>query len=770
MQQTDHSALLQRLRLKSASVIDRALRWRSGKLSTMSLKTRVVVFVISMFIVGVWALAGGATLALERDLTRLLSTNFEAAAKGVADDLDRDIRLNVDALNRLAAFLTPEVRANQIAQAQAINQFSDASAITFSAYFVVDSNGVIVGSFPVHVVSVGTSVKDSDYFRRVMEGGKLAIGAPVATLKAPRDVRDVGVPIAVPLHSAAGTTVGALVGISDPKLLTQLEHHKLGETGWFLLVSPKERLILDATDRKRVLTSLPSHGVIPLMDRRLEEGFVGPGISKSMAGVEILSVGHLVATTGWVVIATDPTAEVFSPIADLKRWIYALAFLVSLVVALALRFFLHRQFAPLGEAGAAIQRMTEVSSWRAIEAIPVNRPDEIGNLIAGFNRLLAERRCLDAALHTEIDQHKVTNVALNESKERLAGIYNSVGEGILTIDSAQRVVLFNSAAVKIFGYAASDIMGQPLEVLLPQRYRLAHGSLVRGFAASGENSRVMGRYRLVYGRRANGEEFPVEATVSQSGVQPENLVTVILRDISERLQGEQERERLTEQLELLSERLSAAHEAERSKIAYELNEELAQELVTIKLHVQMLVPADTGSQTGTHFKDALAVVVRATERIRRLVMHLEPPELATFGLQAAVRSYCHAQAAVCGWILHIDAQNCNSRVPHAVERAGFHIMQEGLNNVLQHANASEVWIHVVQTDDRLELVIRDNGKGFDHTLIDERSQRAGANLGLFGMRRRVKQVGGTMVINSSVGTGTELRSVFPLTVEAALPV
>ncbi len=733
----------------------------------MSLSTRVVLLVVCMFIAGVWALAVGATLVLERDLTRMLSANFAAEATGVADDLDRDIQLNVQVLNRLAAALTPEVRAKPMALGQTMNQFFSANAIAFAGFFVVDSDGVVVGSYPDGAMGAGTSVKNSDYFRQVMDGAKLAMGAPLSFSKTPGDV---SIPMAVPLHSAAGATVGALVGISDPMLLGQLAQHKLGQTGWFLLVSPKDRLILGASNRDRVLTNLPGHGVIPLLDRRFEEGFEGPGITMASMGAEVLSIGHRLATTGWVVIASDPTAEVFAPIADTKRWIYAVALLVSLVVATVLRYFLKRQLAQLKDAGDAIRRMTEGPPLTAMQAIPVKRLDEIGSLIAGFNRLLAERRSLEAALHAEIKQRQEMNAALQESKERLEGIYSSCGDGILTVDGEQRVVLFNAAAEKIFGYAAADMLGQPLQVLLPQRYRAVHDSLVRGFAASGQSSRTMGKYGLVYGRRANGEEFPVEATVSQSASGTENLVTVILRDISERQQAEQERERLTGQLESLSEHLTAAHEAERGRIAHELHEELAQELVTIKLHLQMLVPANVDSQAGTHHQDALAVVVRATGRIRRLVMRLEPPELATFGLQAAVRSYCHAQAALCGWKLHIDAPNGEVRASQVVERAGFHVLQEAMNNVFQHAKASEVWIQVHQLDGKLELVIRDNGKGFDHTPIGERRQRVGASLGLFGMQRRVQQAGGTMVINSSLGLGTELRSVFPLTADAALPV
>ena len=279
----------------------------------------------------------------------------------------------------------------------------------------------------------------------------------------------------------------------------------------------------------------------------------------------------------------------------------------------------------------------------------------------------------------------------------------------------------------------------------------------------------MGRYGLIHGLRANGEEFPLEASVSQSGTAPNQLFTVILHDITDRLLAEQERERLTGQLELLSEHLAAARDAERGKIAHELHEDLAQELMTLKLYFQLLKVESGNQQADQHRKDALTVVAHATERIRRMVMNLEPQELTTFGLQSAVNSYCREQATTADWILHIDAPRSDVRAPCLVEKACFQILQEGLNNVLRHAKATQVWVAVHQVAGELELVLRDDGIGFDHTPTDERRKRVDSKLGLFGMQRRATQAGGSITIESRVGAGTELRAVFSWPVAAAKP-
>ena len=279
----------------------------------------------------------------------------------------------------------------------------------------------------------------------------------------------------------------------------------------------------------------------------------------------------------------------------------------------------------------------------------------------------------------------------------------------------------------------------------------------------------MGTYGLIYGLRANGEEIPIEAAVSQSGISPNKLFTVILRDISERKQAEVVREQLMRQLELLSERHATAQEDERGKIAYELHEELGQELTALKLYLQILGPGSGDKQAETRQKEALTVAMHATERVRKLVLDLEPPELATFGIHAAARTYCQRQAAAGGWKLHIDAPKPGVRAPRAVERACFRVLQEALNNVLHHAQATEVWVRVHQEPDELELSIRDNGIGFDYNATLEGNRHEGRSLGLFGMQIRAKHAGGCVEISSTAGAGTEVRAIFPLSAVANEP-
>jgi PAS domain S-box-containing protein len=128
--------------------------------------------------------------------------------------------------------------------------------------------------------------------------------------------------------------------------------------------------------------------------------------------------------------------------------------------------------------------------------------------------------------------------ALDESERRRAAVIDSAMDAIISLDEAQHVVLFNAAAEKMFGYASSDMIGQTLDRLLPERSRSVHRHHVEAFGKTGVTNRTMGHLGAISGMRASGEEFPIEASISQTGAGPTKRYTVILRDITERQKAE----------------------------------------------------------------------------------------------------------------------------------------------------------------------------------------------------------------------------------------
>ncbi len=126
------------------------------------------------------------------------------------------------------------------------------------------------------------------------------------------------------------------------------------------------------------------------------------------------------------------------------------------------------------------------------------------------------------------------------------GIISISSDAIICVDRTQRIILFNHGAERIFGYASDEVLGQPLNLLLPERYRPSHGRQVREFAASEVAARQMGQRGEILGLRKDGEEFPAEASISRVEMDGKAFYTAVLRDISERRRAEDDRARLME--------------------------------------------------------------------------------------------------------------------------------------------------------------------------------------------------------------------------------
>jgi PAS domain S-box-containing protein len=182
------------------------------------------------------------------------------------------------------------------------------------------------------------------------------------------------------------------------------------------------------------------------------------------------------------------------------------------------------------------------STWR--EAETGRAPEWRIALVDVTGRKEADRLIiLNQDLERRIAQRTID---AHTSGRHLAGILSSTMDAIISTDEAQRIVLFNRAAEKMFGLTADQIVGLPLGRLIPEGGQIAHRRKFREFAESAETSRRMGRPGRVYGRRADGSSFPVEVSISKVDVGDERVFTAILRDVSERVQAEEELRRSEE--------------------------------------------------------------------------------------------------------------------------------------------------------------------------------------------------------------------------------
>ncbi len=156
-------------------------------------------------------------------------------------------------------------------------------------------------------------------------------------------------------------------------------------------------------------------------------------------------------------------------------------------------------------------------------------------------RARAQVNALNADLERRVAQR---TAALGESEGRLAGVIQSAMDAILTVDEEHRIVLFNGAAERILRCPAAEALGQPITRFIPQRFHGAHGRHIRKFSDTGVTNRVVGSKNVLWALRADGQEFQMEASISQVVTGGKKLFTVILRDVTERVQAEEIRERL----------------------------------------------------------------------------------------------------------------------------------------------------------------------------------------------------------------------------------
>ncbi len=138
-----------------------------------------------------------------------------------------------------------------------------------------------------------------------------------------------------------------------------------------------------------------------------------------------------------------------------------------------------------------------------------------------------------------VDERKQADQAIRESQGRLSAVVGSAMDAIIAVDDEQRIILFNAAAEKVFACPAHDAIGNSIERFIPLRFRARHSTHVRQFGETGATTRAMGKLDTLWGLRANGEEFPIEASISHVQAGGKRLFTVVVRDVTERRRAEE---------------------------------------------------------------------------------------------------------------------------------------------------------------------------------------------------------------------------------------
>ena len=351
------------------------------------------------------------------------------------------------------------------------------------------------------------------------------------------------------------------------------------------------------------------------------------------------------------------------------------------------------------------------------------------------------------------------NHALLATEARLGSIVDTAMDAIITMDEAHNIVLFNVAAEKVFGRPRQSVIGEKLEILLPQRYRAAHHRHVHQFGTTGVSNRRMGDQMVLMGLRANGEEFPLDASISQHGDPGHKLFTVILRDISLRLQNEQDLRQSREEIRELASASQTAREQERSRVARELHDEIGGALTALKMDTSWIserLPQDE-TVLGEKLSNMRKMLDNTVAATRRIASDLRPMMLDDLGLAPATEWLVHDFERRTGIVCELAIALPEIDIPGETATSVFRILQESLTNITKHAHATHAEITLDTEDGSLVLTIIDNGRGFDAS-----GPRAPQSYGLIGMRERVTLLGGRIRVQSAPGDGTIVEARIPL--------
>ncbi|RDU97792.1 PAS domain S-box protein [Trinickia dinghuensis] len=364
----------------------------------------------------------------------------------------------------------------------------------------------------------------------------------------------------------------------------------------------------------------------------------------------------------------------------------------------------------------------------------------------------------------------------SQDEARLMAIIRSSSEAIVTTDEQQRIVMFNPAAEQVLRCSAMDAIGTSIDRFIPERFRAEHRRHVERFGETGVTERKMGRQQpVLVGLRADGEEFPIEASISQIHDGRGKLYTVMLRDVTERVRSEDALKASRQELRALSANLQSVREDEKTRIARELHDDLGQQLTALKMDLSSVeqslgelpsAPAPVLAQLITMRR----LIDSTVGSVRRIAADLRPVMLDDLGLLPAI-----------DWLLTDFRTRYGIEIERRIEpgqaqfsRNGattlFRIVQEALTNVARHAEATRVSIAFVVEDDQCLLRIEDNGCGAPGGRDKEGNGEK--SFGLLGIRERVHILGGSVSIDTAAKQGFKLTVRVPLAAiqqEEALP-
>ena len=362
----------------------------------------------------------------------------------------------------------------------------------------------------------------------------------------------------------------------------------------------------------------------------------------------------------------------------------------------------------------------------------------------------------------DITARKFAETALRDSEQRFRGLIEASPEAIY-IHQDEKIVFVNQAAQVLFGATNSEqLIGKSVFDLFHSDSANSVRESMQAILAKTLSSPIVER-KIV---RLNGEVRFVEVAVSGVDNAGKHAIQGMMRDITERYQARAELERSHAELRQLGNALETAQEEERKRIARELHDDLGQTLTVLKMDMSSLKSKLIGiSADSPTFAGLLDDIERmdgqlnhTVQSVRRISADLRPVLMDDLGLATAletlIKQVSRSSNIRCTFDLNPDRLLIDKRLATPL----FRIAQEALNNIVKHAQATEVKLSLYRDgSNSLILEVRDNGKG-----LTAGDRRKAASFGLIGMRERAYALGGKLHIESETGNGTMIRVSIPI--------
>jgi PAS domain S-box-containing protein len=367
------------------------------------------------------------------------------------------------------------------------------------------------------------------------------------------------------------------------------------------------------------------------------------------------------------------------------------------------------------------------------------------------------------------ERHRAED-ALRESEDTARALIDSAAEGILVVDDRGRIVRVNGQIETMFGYTDRELLGQPMEILLPERLRARHVDHRAGYVAE-PRVRTMGRGLDLAARRRDGSEFPVEISLSYVRTPQGLRVMAFVTDITERV--------LLERASRQAEKLAALG-ALSAGVAHELNNPLG--IITSRIEVMLLEDEEQRTLPATVRED-LAVLYRQTQRVSRLVQGLlsfarpTAPHRGAVSLNdvvAEILTLAEKQFEKTGMRI---TTTLDAGLPtligdtSALQQVALNLVSNAHQAMNGRGNLRIVTRRAPERSGWIELVVSDNGPGISPDVIGRifdpffTTKSGGTGLGLAISYRIVQEHGGSMDVKSVPGEGATFVLGFPVTAD-----